>query len=74
MQRSPEDQHIVDMIMQFAPKCPAPVQYVPYQVCPICNGTGRLLNIGTSSAIDRSCDHCNGAKVIPMHVIPTHYG
>lgn len=50
---------------------------VPYQLCPKCKGEGDLpafydpfgqSTTGTSFQ-RRQCDVCNGAKVIPMHVI-----
>lgn len=40
-------------------------QYVPYQICPLCNGMGRSLEL----VIDPKCTVCNGAKIIPMHHI-----
>jgi hypothetical protein len=44
--------------------------YVPYQVCPICNGTGKILSHYERTTIDfETCDVCNGAKIIPMHKI-----
>lgn len=42
---------------------------VPYQACPVCNGTGKTLADGFTSGVHITCTVCNGAKVIPMHVI-----
>jgi hypothetical protein len=44
---------------------------VPYQCCPVCNGTGRIMGSSYSGAIFETCDVCNGKKIIPMHVIST---
>ena len=42
---------------------------VPYQVCPLCLGTGYTTPIGmTSSSID-VCTVCNGSKIIPQHIV-----
>lgn len=41
--------------------------FIPYQLCPKCNGDGKIPNImGTSAFI--TCNLCNGAMVIPMYV------
>jgi len=41
-------------------------EYIPYQLCPKCNGEGQCDNIGTSSSMYRVCPVCNGSKIIPM--------
>jgi len=44
------------------------IEYVPYQVCPRCGGSGQLVqetNYVTSSLVT-TCDVCFGAKIIPM--------
>jgi hypothetical protein len=41
---------------------------VPYQTCPLCLGAGRMT--GYSSSIFQTCHVCNGARIIPMHVVP----
>lgn len=41
---------------------------VPYQRCPICDGSGYLPRYGSTGAA-RPCDVCYGAKIIPMHVM-----
>lgn len=45
--------------------------HVPYQLCPKCNGEGYIANakFDCTGHADFSCDICNGAKIIPMHVI-----
>lgn len=40
--------------------------YIPYQLCPKCNGTGMAQN-SAISALHIGCDVCNGKKIIPMH-------
>jgi hypothetical protein len=46
---------------------------VPYQLCPKCGGTGKVLDnnqrigcCGISSGVE-VCDVCHGSKIIPMH-------
>jgi len=50
------------------------VKCVPFQLCPKCNGEGKIDNPNlstTSLALSKCiCDLCNGAMVIPMAVIP----
>lgn len=46
---------------------------VPYQVCPLCNGTGQTIADGFTSAVYKVCKVCNGAMIIPMHILPTDY-
>lgn len=48
-------------------KQPQQPQYVPYQCCPVCSGSGRIPSMGT--ATQGVCPTCNGARIIPMHVI-----
>jgi hypothetical protein len=50
---------------------------VPYQCCPVCNGTGQVVADGYTSAVYQPCKVCNGARIIPMHVTepaPVKYG
>jgi len=42
---------------------------VPYQCCPICNGTGKILADGCVSSLYQQCKVCNGAMIIPQYVI-----
>jgi hypothetical protein len=43
---------------------------VSWELCPKCQGEGKLLNDGTSSSVHRICDICNGGKVVtPRFVI-----
>ena len=44
-------------------------KYVPWQLCPKCNGEGFLFNSSTVSSLTRTCDVCNGAKIIPMYIL-----
>jgi len=50
-------------------------KFVPYQVCPKCNGTGLITNArfgyGTSPLTIR-CDVCDGSKIILMHKVEIH--
>ncbi len=48
-------------------------QFVPYQLCPKCNGTGVVPILTTETTtidINQQCDVCLGAKIIPMYVLP----
>lgn len=54
------------------------VDFVPYQLCPKCNGQGTVQkppHIGgdvfewTSTELLYQCDVCFGAKIIPMHIL-----
>ena len=48
---------------------------VPYQLCPKCNGQGTVMvqdrngSNTVASNVLKICDLCNGAMVIPMHII-----
>ena len=42
---------------------------VPYQCCPLCNGTGQILADGFTSSVYQTCKVCNGARIIPMHIV-----
>lgn len=43
---------------------------VPYQCCPVCNGSGQTVADGFTSAVYQTCKVCLGAMIIPMHVLP----
>ncbi len=45
---------------------------IPYQCCPVCNGTGKILGDGFTNSIYQTCKVCNGAMIIPMHVLTTN--
>lgn len=49
------------------------LQTVPYQCCPVCNGTGKTVADGFTSAVYQTCKVCNGAMIIPMHILPAEY-
>lgn len=67
--------HKDNQLYEGTPFNPSKPKVVPYQLCPKCNGTGKVLNNenwgrGTSfSSTSLICDLCNGAKVIPQAVI-----
>ena len=42
---------------------------VPYQCCPVCNGTGKTVADGFTSSVYQTCKVCNGARIIPMHIV-----
>ncbi len=51
--------------------------FVPYQLCPKCNGQGILskppyiagdVNQWSSSSTSFTCDVCNGSKILPMFI------
>ena len=47
-------------------------KYIPYQLCPKCNGDGNLWRFNSPSVTDGSnmvCDVCNETKIIPMYEI-----
>ena len=45
------------------------LETVPYQCCPVCNGTGQVLADGFTSAVYQPCKVCNGAMIIPMYIV-----
>jgi len=45
------------------------IPVVPYQACPICNGSGEIVADGFTSGIMQACSVCHGEKIIPMCVI-----
>ena len=47
------------------------LNYVPYQLCPKCQGEGEVPNCepGCTYINKKPCDVCNGAKIIPMAVV-----
>jgi len=46
---------------------------VPYQCCPVCNGSGKTLSDGFTSSIYQICKVCNGAMIIPMHIVDCRF-
>jgi len=48
--------------------------YIPYQLCPKCNGEGIIIAITGQIALytQNICDVCAGAKIIPMHALNEH--
>ena len=44
-------------------------KYVPYQKCPICNGSGMVQELIGSAINTIPCKKCNGLMVIPMFEI-----
>lgn len=49
------------------------LETIPYQRCPVCNGAGRTVADGFTSAVYQTCKACNGAMIIPMHILQTDY-
>lgn len=47
---------------------------VPYQCCPLCNGNGQTVADGFTSSVYQTCKVCNGAKIIPMHIVDWRFG
>jgi len=43
--------------------------FIPYQTCPICNGSGQVPAEGFTSVVYDTCPVCNGARIIPMHCV-----
>lgn len=45
--------------------------YIPYQLCPKCNGEGIIITITGQITLytQNICDVCAGAKIIPMYKI-----
>jgi len=57
------------------------INYVPYQLCPKCNGQGIVskppyiagdVEQWTTSETSFVCDVCNGQRIIPMAIIPEY--
>jgi hypothetical protein len=44
-------------------------QYAPFQICPVCNGTGLCSSPLTTSPFT-ICTVCNGQKIISQHIVP----
>lgn len=44
-----------------------PIQCVPYQGCPVCNGVGKIFEQNVIGFIP--CHACKGFGCIPMHVV-----
>ena len=42
---------------------------VPYQCCPVCGGTRQTIADGFTSSVYQACKVCNGACVIPQHIV-----
>ncbi len=49
-------------------------RFVPYQCCPVCNGSGIVLADGFISSVYQMCKVCNGNMIIPMHILPIENG
>ena len=47
-------------------------QAIPYQACPVCNGSGKVLAEGCISSLYQTCKVCNGAMIIPMALSPSN--
>lgn len=46
------------------------VQFVPYQKCPICDGSGKIEEFdGLHPPRDITCPTCQGVRIIPMHCV-----
>jgi DnaJ-class molecular chaperone len=41
--------------------------FIPYQHCPICQGTGQTLADGFISSVFQTCKCCHGNMIIPMY-------
>lgn len=46
---------------------------VPYQCCPICNGSGNVPAPSYTSGVTITCDTCSGQKIIPQHIVSEEY-
>ena len=48
------------------------VKHVPYQKCPVCVGTGRVIETRrgcVTVTVTTTCPTCKGERIIPMHVL-----
>lgn len=70
---------VINAMQEYANQEKQGCDFVPYQLCPKCNGQGSVskpgwvpgdVNQWTNSAVTHLCDICNGAKIIPMYVLP----
>jgi len=43
-------------------------QAIPYQCCPVCNGSGQTIADGYTTSVYQTCKVCNGAMIIPMYI------
>ncbi len=42
---------------------------IPFQCCPVCNGTGQTLADGFIANMFQECKVCNGKRIIPMYYV-----
>lgn len=70
-QKRAEDDVIIKCMEEYAQsKQEWESKWVPYQKCPVCEGSGVVWNPhAMSTAPSQICSVCNGAKIIPQYVI-----
>ena len=66
---------ILNTLIKNPTACYTVIATVPYQLCPKCGGDGTVMvqnwngsDTGTSNGL-QTCNLCDGAMVIPMHII-----
>ena len=42
------------------------VDVVPYQKCPLCDGSGETIADGFINGVTQTCKVCKGERIIPM--------
>lgn len=60
------DELVDELFILIMPERDEFAHCVPYQRCPICEGSGKIPAEGFTSSIYMTCDTCNGMKIIPM--------
>lgn len=65
---------IIQAMEEYANYTKAHPPTVPYQRCPVCDGTGSTLAEGcTSGLYQTTCKACDGKMIIAMHIVDLKY-
>jgi DnaJ-class molecular chaperone len=65
-------EEIISLLDEYIDHLEKEVKYVPYQCCPVCNGTGMVTSWYPSISLLETCTVCKGTKIIPMYVLKEH--
>ena len=57
---------VIDAMQEYATQCQQDhaAQTSEWQLCPKCNGDGRVTSNGLTSSVYQQCDVCNGSKTL----------